>query len=120
VIVEDGKVRAMGAGEATISASVKDVKATATITVKLPTVAKVEVTPPSATVDKPGQKIQLKAVAKDAAGETIAGATPVWTSANDKIATVAGDGEVTVVKKGKTKIKVTIGGQSAEAEVGAK
>jgi uncharacterized protein YjdB len=118
--VEDGKIKSMGAGEATITGTVKALKANATVKVKLPPVAKVEITPPSAMVDKVNGQVQLKAIAHDAGGAPIAGVKTEWSSSNDKIAKVEGDGTVTIVKKGKAKIKATIGGQFAEAEVGAK
>ncbi len=65
----------------------------------------------------PGQTEQLAATAKDAAGNTIAGGTVTWRSANTGIATVNGTGLVTGVASGQTDVSATIDGKVGTTRV---
>ena len=60
---------------------------------------------------------QLTAVARDAAGTTLAGRSPTWVSSAPSIATVSTSGLVTAVSPGRATVNATVEGNSANAEV---
>jgi len=82
-----------------------------------PQVAKLEVTPPTASMNKAEQTVALKLVATDAKGATIAQPQVTWTSADAAVATVDPTGTVTARKSGTTNITVQSGQVVAEVPV---
>jgi plastocyanin len=66
----------------------------------------------SATTIAPGATVQLNATAKTAAGATVGGLTPTWSSSNQAVATVNTSGLVTAVANGVATITATMGGVS--------
>lgn len=65
-----------------------------------------------------GKSDQLTATAKDAQGNTVAGAPAAsWKSSNTGVATVSGSGLVSAVANGSATITATISGKSATAQV---
>ena len=79
-----------------------------------PTVAVVNVSPTTGSL-VPGESQLLAAVARDAAGTAIAGATFTWSSSSVSVATVASDGRATALTPGTTTISATSGAVSATA-----
>ena len=115
-----GVVTAVGAGSATITATIEGVAGTAAITVSPPApapVATVTVAPATATVAI-GATTTLTATLRDASGTALTGRTVVWTTSNAAVATVgAGTGVVTAVGAGTATITATSEGKSASATV---
>jgi trimeric autotransporter adhesin len=66
----------------------------------------------SATTIAPGATVQLTAVPKNAAGTTVPGGTPTWSSSTQSVATVSSSGLVTAVANGTSTITATIDGKS--------
>jgi plastocyanin/uncharacterized protein YjdB len=79
------------------------------------TVASVTITSPAAAPNfgALGRTVQFSAVAKDANGAAIPGATITWGSSTSATATVSGSGLVTAVANGTTNITASSGGQSS-------
>ena len=109
-VTSAGKVTALKAGKATISASFGAVKAEYEVTVP----AKTIVIEGEGAV-KVGATINVKAVTAGTKATDF-----VWTSDNEEVATVVGNGEnatITGVKAGKANIKVTLGDVDTSLEV---
>ena len=119
--VSDGKVTALKAGTATITATAGDISSLITVTVAdVP----VPVTSVSVSGDgvsggklslKSGESVQLTATVKpdDATDRKVA-----WTSSDSSVANVMGTGVVTAGSKaGKATVTATAGGKSASVEV---
>ncbi len=104
VTVSDGRIKAVGAGTATITASVGDVKATCTVTV-----VKVEITldKATATVER-GQTLTLNAKCSKEG-------TLKWTSSDDSVLTVK-DGVVTAKEEGTATVTVVYGSSNCKAQ----
>jgi uncharacterized protein YjdB len=111
-----GLVRAIAAGAAIVWATSEGHADTVIVTVQIPPVAHVQITPASSLVDV-GQTVQLTAVTLDAAYNPVPGATVVWLSDNRSIATVTGNGLVTGISVGTTTITATSQGESRTAAV---
>jgi len=75
------------------------------------TVASVTITS-STTSIAPGATVQMSATAKTAAGATVGGLTPTWSSSNQGVATVNTSGLVTAVANGVSTITATMSGVS--------
>ncbi len=113
-----GLVTGVGAGPATITATIEGKSGTASVAVTANTmpVASVEVTPASASVPV-GGAVQLTATPKDAAGQTLTGRPITWGTNASGIATVSATGLVTGVSQGPATITATSEGQSGTASV---
>ena len=120
VKVADGQVTAVGAGSATVSASVGSVRGQAEVTVKVPDFAKLAVKPAKVALAKAGATARLTVHATDKKGKPVAGVSVSWKSANERVAKVGVDGTVTAVKKGRAKVTASAGGKSAAVEVTVK
>jgi uncharacterized protein YjdB len=95
-----GVVTAVAAGgPVTITASCEGHSGTATITVTVPPVASVAVTPATATVVA-GRTVALTATTKDGSGAVLTGRGIAWTSGDPSQATVSATGVVTGVAAG--------------------
>src|SRR2546429_9864210 len=81
-------------------------------------VAAVTVSPASTSVAV-GATVQLAAVTRDSAGNTLTGRTVTWTISNSAVATIATSGLVTGVATGTVTITATSEGQSGTAAVSA-
>jgi uncharacterized protein YjdB len=112
----NGLVTALSPGLALVLASVDGVTATSTITVALPTIASMTVTPvdPSIAILA---SVQLTATPRDAGGAAIAGRTITWSSADESIAFVSSSGLVVGFKAGSVRITATAEGVSASTLV---
>ncbi len=115
-----GKLTAVGNGSATITATAKDgSKKTATckVTVKIPTVVKVNSVSLNYTdvrLSSKGQTLQLTATVSpsNAANKSVK-----WTSGNPKVATVSSSGKVTAVANGNTTITATAADGSGKKDI---
>lgn len=111
--VVNGKVEALGAGTATVTASTGALKASARVTVRVPEFARLSLTPAKAQTLKKGDKLTLKVAALDRKGAKVAGVPVTWKSSDPRVATVSADGQVSAVKKGSAKITASASGKSA-------
>ena len=110
-VESDGKVTAVGGGQATITAQIGFKVATCKLTVVVP-VESVSLNFSSVTLDE-GESVILKATAspKDAT-ETV-----TWSSSNESIATVDQEGKVSAIKEGSADIVAKAGNQLATCTV---
>lgn len=107
-----GIVTAVAPGAAVILATVEGITATSTVTVRVPPIATITLSPSSPTID-PGQSVQLAAVARAANGETLSGRPITWTTSNEQAAFVSSTGLVVGVRPGTAVISATAEGISA-------
>jgi len=108
----DGTVTAVGPGTALVLATSEGITATATVTVRVPPVLSVSVTPTAPTVDV-GQSVQLTATTRGAGGETLTGRPVTWRSSNEQVAFVSSTGVVVGLRAGTATITATAEGVSA-------
>jgi uncharacterized protein YjdB len=97
-----GRVTAVAAGSATISATSEGVSGLAEVTVQAAgpaPVARIEVTPTAVVLDQ-GTARQLTAVVRDAAGNVLTDRVVTWTTDNAPVAVVSAAGRVTAVAPG--------------------
>lgn len=113
---DDGAVRAMSPGEATITATSEGRSATAGVTVQRVPVASVEVTPATASV-RVGEGRNLMARVRDADGGVLEGREVTWRSSNAAVATVDGGGRVTGVTPGTVYVRASSEGRSDSSRV---
>lgn len=109
-----GLVTAKAAGSATITATSEGKSGTAAITVALPPVASVTVSPATGSVS-PGLTLQLTATTNDASGQPLTGRPVTWTTSDASKATVGSSGVVTGVSPGSVTITATSEGKSGSA-----
>ncbi|MFC2167102.1 Ig-like domain-containing protein, partial [Acidobacteriota bacterium] len=112
----DGLVSGVSPGTSTITASCEGVNGTATVTVELPHVATVEVSPVSASIFVGGQQ-QYTAVIRDAGDNILSGRTVTWASSQTNVATVDGDGLVSGVSPGTSTITASCEGVDGTASI---
>lgn len=111
-----GRVTGVGAGTATIVATIEGRTGSSTVTVTQEPVATVEVTPNPATVAIQ-RTTQLTATLKAASGTELSGRPVTWTTSNGAIATVSATGLVTGVAVGTATITAGSEGKSGTAAV---
>jgi len=117
-----GIVTGVAVGNVTITATITTpaqpgtIQATAQVAVSNQPVASVVVTPSPATVHV-GYSRLFSAVARNTAGQTLAGRTIIWTSSNQSIATVDQSGLVVGVSEGTVQIRATAEGVQGTATV---
>jgi uncharacterized protein YjdB len=97
---QSGLVTGQAAGTVAIRASLGTVSGSSQVTVSLPPVASVTVTP-SAPVVTAGATVQLTATLKDSQGNVLTGRTVSWVSSAPLRATVSNTGLVTTLLTGK-------------------
>ena len=107
-----GVVSAIAPGVAIVIAIIDGVTATSTITVALPPIASISVSPVDPSIAVLGS-VQMTAVPRDAAGNALAGRLITWTSADESIAFVSSTGLVVGFKLGSVRITATSEGVSA-------
>ncbi len=88
----------------------------ATDVTEAPTVASVNLTPPTASVEA-GRTLALVARATDASGLLILDRPVRWSSSNPSVATVSTAGVVSAVSAGEARIAASVDGQSALADI---
>ena len=113
--VSSGEVTAVGAGTASISATVDNVTGSTSLTVTRPPVGTVTVAPASITV---GQKLGLTATVTDSKGNVVTDRTVTWSMPPNAIASInASTGEVTGLLPGSVTATATSEGKSGSALV---
>jgi uncharacterized protein YjdB len=112
----DGVVTGVAAGTATIRASAEGRTATATVTVRPPSVATVFVTPNPVTVPA-GETTQLTAILRSASGSQLTGRAVTWSSSDPAKASVSATGVVTGIAAGSVTITATSEGKTGNAQV---
>lgn len=111
-----GLVTGVAAGSATITAASEGKTGTSQVTVTLPPVAKVTITPSTALL-APAQSTQLTATLTDANDRVITGPAVTWSTSNSAVATVSSSGLVTGVASGSATVTATSQGVSATATI---
>jgi uncharacterized protein YjdB len=111
-----GLVTGVAAGSVTITATSEGKSGTASVTVVLPPVATVTVTPSTQTIAV-GQTAQFTATLKDANGNVLTGRTVTWSSSSTGIATVSASGLASGVAAGSATITATSEGKSGTASL---
>ena len=115
-----GRLTAVGNGSATITATAKDgskKKVTCKVTVKIPTVVKVNnvsLNKNDLALTSKGQSYQLSA---SVAPSNASNKSVKWTSGNPKVATVSSSGKVTAVANGNTTITATAADGSGKKDI---
>lgn len=109
-----GVVRGLVAGTTTITGTSEGQSATAEITVVVPPVATVEVTPAAGTVGI-GDSLQLIATLEDADGDPITDRAVTWESSNELVAPVSATGRVRGLSPGSVTITARAEGVSGQA-----
>jgi uncharacterized protein YjdB len=112
--VSSGEVTAVGAGTATISATVENVTGSTSVTVTRPPVGMVTVAPATVTA---GQKVRMTATVTDTKGNVVTDRTVTWSvPANNTVASInASTGEVTGLVPGTVQVTATSEGKSGSA-----
>ncbi len=111
-----GLVTAVGPGTALVLATIDGVTASITVTVNLPTIASISLTPSTPEVTILGS-VQLVATPLNAAGTPLTGRTITWSSADESIAFVSSSGLVVGFRLGTVRITATSEGVSASTIV---
>jgi uncharacterized protein YjdB len=117
-----GTVTARAAGTATITAEVDEVKGSASVTVTrtpkpTPTLESISVLPAEVTLQI-GKDVELEAEGTFSDNTTdMLSTAAIWSSENEEIASVDGEGNVTALAEGRTTITANEGTHSGTAEV---
>lgn len=111
-----GLVSAVGPGTALVLATIDGVTASITVTVNLPPIASISLTPQTPEVTLLGS-VQLVATPLNAAGAPLTGRTITWSSADESIAFVSSSGLVVGFRLGTVRITATSEGVSASTVV---
>src|SRR5665213_1128105 len=112
-----GLVTAVGAGNATITATSEGKTGAASLVVAFGPVATVTVTPLSAGLFIGGPTTRLTAVLKDAYGNVLTGRVITWASSNTAAGTVDASGVVTAAAAGTTSITATSEGKTSNTSI---
>jgi uncharacterized protein YjdB len=115
-VSSSGRVTAVAAGAATISATSGGVTGSASVTVTAAPVAVVTVTPTPASVEA-GATLQLTATLTDASGRVLTGRTVTWASSAESVATVGSTGVVSGVVGGSATISAASEGRNGSAAI---
>lgn len=111
-----GLVTALSPGVAVILAVIDGVTSTSTITVALPAIASINITPAAPIISVAGS-VQLTATVRDAAGAVLTGRTVTWSSADESVAFVSSSGLVVGFRTGTSRITATSEGVSVSTFV---
>ena len=111
-----GVVTGVSPGATAITATVEGRVAQVAVTVTLPPVATVSVTPTRDTLAVGGSR-QFTVVVRDAGGAALTGRTIAWSSSNVAVATVSSTGSVAAVAPGTVTITATSEGRTGTATV---
>jgi uncharacterized protein YjdB/predicted Ser/Thr protein kinase len=118
VVAEDGTLRAVGAGTATLTASSSGRSANIKVTVPAPraTVATVEVTPHAVRL-APGASTQVTAVAMDQRGNAASGRRIEWSTSDPAVVAVSATGVLTGGRVGTALVTAASEGRNATMTV---
>jgi alpha-tubulin suppressor-like RCC1 family protein len=114
-----GVVKGIAAGTVTITGTSEGKSGTSTVTVIVPPVASVTVTPNPVTLGL-GDSLQLAATLKDASGDTLSGRKVTWQTSNPLVVTVSTTGRIRAVAAGDATITATSEGKNGTAAVSAR
>ena len=112
--VVDGVVTAVAEGTATITVTCGDASATCEVTVKAVPATSITLNMTEATLDNIGDTVTLTATVGPA---NATDKTVVWTSSDEKVATVSEEGVVTAIAEGTATITATCGEVSATCKI---
>lgn len=119
-VTSSGAILGLLPGSATITATSEGKSGSATISVQLIPVSRVEVTPSSATVESKGptagRQVQLSATLFDASNNVVTGRTVTW-STSSNVASVSSSGLVTGLRGGTVTITATVEGKTDTAVI---
>jgi len=115
-VSSQGLVTALGAGSATITATIDGVGGTSTVTVDNVPVGSVVVGPQNPSIAV-GATTQLTATVRDANGTIVTDRPVSWVSSNTSVATVSGSGVVTGIAPGSATITATSETKSGSSTV---
>ena len=116
-VSEAGLVTAVGNGMVEITAKSGNPSSSATITVSEPVATSVTIDPASHTFEAIGDTVQLAAVVLDQHENVMADAAVIWSSGDETVATVDGDGLVTAVNNGMAEITAQAGDAMGSAAI---
>jgi uncharacterized protein YjdB len=111
-----GVVTGIATGMAVIIATIDGTQGSALVTVRLPPVASVTISPAS-TGTIVGQTVALSVTTRDAAGNVLTGRVVGWSSSDNTVATVSSAGVVTGISVGSATITATSEGQTGTATI---
>ncbi len=111
-----GFATAIGAGSATLTATINGVRGQAQTTVSGDPIASIAISP-SSIAGNVGQQAQFKATLTGASGSVLTGRRVVWTTSNAAVVSVDTTGFATGIGAGSATITATSGGKSASAGV---
>jgi uncharacterized protein YjdB len=112
-----GLVTAQAPGQAVIRATSGGRTGEAVVTVSAPAVASLEITPGEEIDLAANGSVQLRAVARNAAGQVMSGTAASWSSSNEQVARVTESGTVLAGFGGTATITALAGGKSAQVTV---
>ena len=115
-VSSSGVVTGVAIGSAWVVASSEGKKDSASVTVTLPPVASVSVSPSSVSLDVGGTKA-LTVTLKDASGNTLSGRSVTWVSSDKAVTTVSSSGVVTAVGAGSATMTAASEGKSGTASI---
>ncbi|MYA77808.1 MAG: hypothetical protein F4132_03860 [Gemmatimonadetes bacterium] len=113
----NGLVTAVSNGTTQITARAGNASGTANITVAEPMPTRITIAPASHTLKEIGETVQLRATVRDQRNNAMSGQTITWSSGDEAVATVDGNGLVTAVSDGMAEITARSGSLSANATI---
>ena len=113
----NGLVTAVNNGTTQITARAGNASGTSNITVAEPVPTRIAVMPSSHTLEAIGATVQLTATVRDQRNNVMSGQTITWSSGDETVATVDGNGLVTAVSNGMAEITAKSGGLSSGADI---
>ena len=113
----NGLVTAVSNGTTQITARAGNASGTANITVAEPVPTRITIAPESHTLEEIGETVQLRATVRDQRNNAMSGQTITWSSGDEAVATVDGNGLVTAVSDGMAEITARSGSLSANATI---
>ncbi len=116
VVSSEGLVRAKGNGSAVVAATSDQTTGSVAVSVRQ-VAAMVSLAPDSIVFEAPGETATLSLEARDALGSPVVDPTVSWSSADDAVATVDGDGTVTAVAAGTVAVSADVDGEIAHSGV---
>ena len=111
IVSGTGLVTAVGNGSATITARSGSASTSIPVSV-MQSAGSIVIEPSSATLMAIGETVQLSASVLDGNGQPVAGATVEWSSSDEAVATVSGQGLVTAVGNGSATVTAKSGSAS--------
>lgn len=113
----NGLVTAVANGTSQITAQSGSASGSANITVAEPVPTRIAISPSSHTLEAIEATVQLRATVRDQRNNVMSGQTITWSSGDEAVATVDGNGLVTAVSDGMAEITARSGSLSANAAI---